>query len=100
MTLHYLWTQKQSKWDDFWAQKSSENDDFWAQKTSLWLWLISGPRNHQNGTISGPRNRQYDQENLYVVVYKDGEMMMQNKVVMDEGFDQEQIFDQTRTGGE
>ena len=65
MTLHYLWTQKQSKWDDFWAQKSSENDDFWSQKASLWLWLISGPINRQNGTISGPRNRQYDLEILY-----------------------------------
>ena len=65
MTLHYLWTQKQSKWEDFQALKASENDDFWAQKTSLWLWLDSGPKKRQNGTISGPRTRQYDQENLY-----------------------------------
>ena len=55
----------QSHNEDLWPHKSSENDEFWPQKTSLWLWLISGPRNCQYRTISGPRNRQYDREILY-----------------------------------
>ena len=35
-----------------------------------------------------------------MVVYKDGEMMMENRVNKNGEFDQNEMFDQTRTGGE